>query len=641
MISAPGERLRGGAWWWLALALAVFGAALRVQLAWDDPGFDHRSPRGMLRSDPAELHYLARRLHQPADAPPPLRADPRVAWPETVDVLREYTVGQEWLVGSAQRLVPDAPLHVVALVVNSTTAALAVLAVFGLALELLVSRRAAALAALTFVALPAAYRTVGFVWVREDLALPLLAFAAWAAAAASRSAASTTAAVAGVLAALAAGTWHGASVGLTALASALVVGFGVSLVRARPANALEVDASERSSRRRRALVVGSLGFIAVTVFIPAARAKGVPLSSAVTLPLAAAVATGARSVPRAARWALGAGVIIGGALLRRALVGEDLAHVGALLLAKLEHAGTLPEDPARVSPDVRLMWQGPFASVGFGGAVHLFGLPLIPVLIWSAATLARARHHATARSVALAWAALLTLALTALATRASAFGSLAAPVAFAASAQSMTRFGARGLGRVAAVSLLAVQVLLFLGWASRYELDWNRPLAALAERRAMVEAVARLVPPGEPVLTDFLNGPALLADHDRPIVLQAKWETARARARVHRFLDLVYHRSAEDLAAYMRDEVQCGWLVLDRRWLVGLEDLRYAAGLRRDADPLRTGVALTQLSAPELAAGSPFEIVLDIPVGDGAPGAGLAVRLLRLTAAGSPASSPR
>ena len=54
--------------------------------------------------------------------------------------------------------------------------------------------------------------------------------------------------------------------------------------------------------------------------------------------------------------------------------GAHMAHTSELLLAKLRFLGRLPLDPERLSPTVRLMWQGPFATAGPGALVGGLGL---------------------------------------------------------------------------------------------------------------------------------------------------------------------------------------------------------------------------------------------------------------------------
>jgi len=628
---------RGGAWWALALLLTLFCAALRCQLALQDDGFDLVDPRGMLRSDPAELHYLGRRFAEGGLAPDGLRADPRIAWPDTTDVLREFTVGQELLVALAARLAPETPLHVVATVVGSLTASLCVLGVFALALEVLRSRRLALLAAATCTVLLASYRTVGFVWMNEDLSLPLLAAAAWASARAGRRQTLPAAALAGALAALSAATWHGAGVGLTALALG-VAGAALHHRDPRRAHAPELVGSvhrARTASSAQLLVCGALVFAAVASCIPSSAAKATAFSVPASLTLAAALIVAARPRALVGRVAVAATVVVVFALVRGAIVGDDLAHVGALLLAKLEHAGTLPADPLRVAPDVRLMWQGPFEGLSLEALLVNFGLAFVVAGFWLAATLANAlagRGSPRPREVGLALVTVLLLGLSVLAARVTAFAALALPVAFAAAARAMGRLGAGPLGRAAALGLFGLHALLFFGLVSRFQVTWYMDREAFLERRAIVAAVAERVPRAAPVLTDFLLGPALLADHDRPIVLQPKWETAAARARVHRFLERLFHGAPEEFAAYMRDEARCEWLLLDRRLLVELDGLRYAAGLRREVDPLRPGTALAALLGPIAAVPDLFEVVLEVPR-IGAPVGGAppcSARLLKL-----------
>ncbi|MEZ6015201.1 MAG: hypothetical protein R3F49_08815 [Planctomycetota bacterium] len=678
-MSAGAQGVNAGAWWGLALLCVVFGAVVRVQLAFEDVGFDRRDPRGMLQSDPAELHYLARQFAErpgvgggarAGDVGAPgaaasgssergdLRHDRRIAWPAEVDVWRDFTVGQELLVAPLARALPDVPLHVLATLVGALTASLCALGVFGLTLELLRSRRLALLAAATFTVLPAAYRTIGFVWIREDLSLPLLAAAGWLTARAARVGTRRAGACAGAAAALAAATWHGASVGLLVL----VLGVVGAVAWARPARAAVGDDSEpslgdaapeapggaRSAKERsdarcvaRGAVTGALVFIGVACLVPALRAKAAALSAPVALLLALALWAWGRPRRAGLRALCALGVIVGFALARRALVGDDLGHVGALLLAKLEHAGELPSDPLRLAPDVRIMWQGPFAGLALEQLLLVLGVPLVVATPWFVAVLGNGltRFMRGARGeFGLALATLGALTLTVLTARSMAFAALLVPVAFAGAARGMTRVGSGALGRGAALALFGLQAFLFLGWASRFELGWNRPLTALEDRRARVAAVAEHVPAGVPVLTDFLNGPALLADHDRPIVLQPKWETAASRARVHRFLERLYHGTPAEFAAYMRDEVRCEWLLLDHRALVEMSAMRYAAGLRKDEDPLRTGTALQALLGPREALPSEFEVVVELPgraTRGVVPGTSGGARLLRLRGGGS------
>jgi hypothetical protein len=611
-VDGESRAARGGVWWIGALLLALFSAALRVQLALQDEGFDPVDPRGMLRSDPAELHYLGRRFAEGGLAPAELRADPRIAWPDTTDVLREFTVGQELLVALAARVAPEAPLHVVATVVGSCTASLCILGVFALALEALRSRRLALFSAATCTVLWASYRTVGFVWMREDLSLPLLVATAWASARAGRRGTMSSAALAGALAALSAATWHGAGVGLTALALGIVI----AALHTRDPRRAFVAAPPGSVHQSALLACGALTFAAIVTMVPCTAAKGTAFSAPVSLTLATALVLAGKPRARALRVAAAAAVVAGSALVRRAIVGDDLGHVGALLLAKLEHAGTQPEDPLRLAPDVRLMWQGPFEGLSPEALLGYYGLPLVVAGFWLAATLANAvagRGSPHPRAVGLALATVVLLGLSVLAERVMAFAALALPVAFAAAARAMGGLGAGALGRAAALGLLAVQGLFFLGAVSRHELTWYQPRSAREERRVLVAAVAERVPREAPILTDFLLGPALLADHDRPIVLQPKWETAAARARVHRFLERLYHGTADELAGYMRDEARCAWLLLDYRMLVELDAMRYAAGLRRDVDPLRPGTALGALLGPIDAVPATFELVLEVP----------------------------
>ncbi|MEM6676079.1 MAG: hypothetical protein AAF726_24735 [Planctomycetota bacterium] len=556
----------GGRAWFALAALVLVSALLRVGLALGDEGFDAESARGLLRSDPAELAYLAGRVEESNGRPPDWSADPRIVHGTTVDVPATYAVGQEWLLLAAAGVAPDTPPHVRALWVSSLTASLLLVGLFGALLEVARSRRIALAGAVLWAITPAAYRTIGFLYVREDLALPVLALGVWATLVATRTSKALHWSASGALVAAAMGLWHGASVGAALLALGLV------------AAALRVEGGKRGAW------AAAIAFVLVLAMVPATRSRlamlGVPGQLAVL-----ALVLSWRRGPLLQRLALGAVAFAAVFALQRIAAGDDLAHVTALLSAKLAHAGSLPADPRTLDPDVRLMWQGPFATLSPGAMLASLGALVVGVL---AAFRSRGRGGLAWQTVALA-----AIVLAWLARRNVVF---AAPVLVLCACRAVDD------GRAAKTALrlaLGVQAIVFLIWLARFDVQWLRPVDQIRTRSAAIEATALAAPSEVPVLADSLLGPALLADHGRPIHLQAKWETRGARDRVNRFLAVLYGSSIDDFLRYQREEVKSDWLLFDGHTLWALGATRYAAGLAAGTSMPPTGSAIAVLVGAE------------------------------------------
>ena len=114
----------------LLVALASF---LRIQLALGDPNFASSPVEGLLKSDPALIHYLTERVVDAGGGlPADYRTDPRIEYPETVDIPAIYTVGQEFAVAWLYlALGGNVPLHRVSLWFMGIWASLTVLGVWG------------------------------------------------------------------------------------------------------------------------------------------------------------------------------------------------------------------------------------------------------------------------------------------------------------------------------------------------------------------------------------------------------------------------------------------------------------------------------------------------------------------------------
>ena len=565
------------------LALVLVGTLARARTALDHAAFDRAEAVGSVRSDPALIYYLCQRVIEAGGGVPgDWRADPRIEHPDTVDVPARFTVGLEWVVAGARAVVGDSPpLHVLCTWVGAALASLTVLGVFLLARELCDSRGWGLFAALLWTVLPASYRTIGFVLVREDLCFPLFALHLALAARAARTGGTACGAAAGVTLGLAAGTWHAGSLLATLELLALLVVFLV-----RGTNPL-------ATRAGRAALAG---WIVVAVAVPALWTRGAVLAPPVQIALAL-LAASLFGGPRRRVVALGAlAVALAGSLALGQALGTaaDMRHVAELVWAKLSHLGLRPADPGRLSFEARMMWQGPFATMGADEALAMGGFGLVTLMgvlgegAWRAALGGfPPREHA---AWILLWLAVLA---TWLVSRTMALPAiLLAPLTARGLQRSAT--GERALApALAAVALLFLQLVTFGSWLGKHSVPWQTVHQRDA-LRAMVAAVEEHVPAGSTVVTDFMAGPAVLAHTGRPIALQPKWETAASRERVRAFWEAFYRGSPDDLRALCTGEWAARHLLVDRTTLGILRASRYLAGLR-EGEPWPAGSAAEAL----------------------------------------------
>jgi hypothetical protein len=593
----------------------VFSAAVRIETALDDPGFDARDPAGMLKSDPALLyHFTERILAAGGGVPADFRADPRVQWPALTDVPAEFTVGQEFLVAWAARaLGGDVPLHVRCVQVMAVVASLAAAGAYGLALARTASVPWALFAAALFVLLPASYRTIGFVLVREDLSFPLFALHLAVLARARRMHGAPGCLAAGALLAAALATWH-AMVFVVALEAACV--FAWFLRTGRTPFAVRGAWS--------VLVAPALA----GVLVPALRAKLFLLAPPMLFAwaLAAAELAARRGVARSLRTGLALAVALVGLLAAYALSrtsGEGLAgygHVLDVVVAKLVHLGRLPADPRELSFDARLLWQGPFETLPALQLALALGWPLalgVPALAGGLRAWGRGRQAAGALIAAMA---LASLPLAWLFARALVLPALLVPVLGASFlARRATRPAA-----VAAAAVLLLQAGAFAAFVRDHRISWYLPPGRQVEIAALVRWTAANLAPEEPVCADFVTSPAILAHSGNPIVLQPKYETVASRRRAAAFFEAFFHRPPAELHELVRARFRCRTLVVDRYtlWYAG----RYAGGVPLDAAEPPPGTAAAAFLSQDDAVlrGVPgFELVYRSPASirqsDGSP----------------------
>ena len=561
---------------WIGVALLVaFSSAVRIQLGLGDPHFDREQPEGLLKSDPALLYYITERIVESnGAAPEDFRADPRVQHPARTDLPAEFTVGQEFLIAWAYRLLgSDAPLHVFCVWAMAITASLMVAGVY-----LLAASRAGPLwglaAAALFVVLPASYRTVGFILVREDLSLPLFAlhlgFAACGFADAARRRAGPWLLASGLALALALATWHAMRF-VFALEAAVVFAWF-----------LRSGQNPLASRRGWLLLVPS---VLACGFVPALRFGGALFSPGMQLALALAAAGLLASRPGARPRTIGLVALTLFAAAGLVLGGSGFHHVRDVLFAKLAHFGRFPSDPAELSFDARLLWQGPFETLALSAAWRAHAWVLLPALAAAALWLpawVRGKDPAPALCSA-GFVAALSVAW--LFERLVVVPALLAPAlaVFLASGLRDRRLAAAGLAVV--LALQAAGTVRHTGGLN----PWYVPAGRQTEIAALVRWVADHVEPTEAIVGDFVNSTAILAHAGNPIVLQPKYETDHSRRRAQAFLETFFHESPEALRGLVRDRFQARYLLVDRYTLWELS--RVTAGLRADERAPRAGTA--------------------------------------------------
>ncbi len=576
------------------LLLVALSTGLRWELAAASGHFD-ADPIGSVRSDPGLLYYLSERVaSQGADA---MGLDMHIEHPDGVHIARNYALGQEGLLAFARRWVePGFPLHLLALRIMALVASLSIVSMYGLGRELTGSQRWGLMAAVIYTFLPAAYRSIGFVFVREDLSLPFFALHLWMAARAFRLRTLASGFLAGLSLAAALATWHAAGFLAAAEAAALWLWF------------LRKDRNPFSH----AAALAALGVVAlVCLSVPFLRAKGAILSPAMIAFGALAVAGVWHSTPRKAR-AIALVSLIGLALAGRWLAHtlgttSDFDHVLGLIAAKLRFRGELPLDPSLLSFDVRMMWQGPFATLERAAARREFGpsfLALLVLLVAGVVRFVRGRDGDRQQVLSLLLT-LLTVGAWMVARMSAALALLLPPLTalwFARKSAKRASVGRRGLLPFAGAGFLMIQVFTCFHWAQHLELDWHWPVRRDRDR-AMVEAIENHVPPGEAVVADFMSSTVILAHTGRPIVVQPKWETASARKKVQRLIRGLYELTPSEFAQQMVEEWQAEYLLLDRHTLQWLRSSRYLAELDLQTGQLPQGSSLAGLLAP-LAAGS-------------------------------------
>ncbi len=571
------------------LAVLAFGSAVRIQTALALPAFAAGNPDGLLKSDTALLYYITTRIIDGGGLPPgDFRADPRVEHPETTDLPAMETVGAEFLVAWAHLLSGGRlPLYVLATIVMGVFASLAAIGVYGLAFELTGQLRWAVCAVVLFAILPANYRTIGFVLIREDGSLPFFALHLWLLARALRIRSGASIALAAVALVLALSTWHAMRFFVTIEIACVVAWF------------LRTGQNPLAARRAWIFpLILALG----AVLVPVLHAKWFVVSLCMQmlagLWLAAEVERRAPFGPNARRGigiAVWLAFVAGVSALARGLAPpDDFGHVIDFAWDKLRFLGALPEDPNVLSFGTRLLWQGPFATVSFWGTLGTLVVPgvLLPVALARAAP-GWLRGTGDARAqVLLAFCGASIVALF-LVQRMVVLGGLVAPVAVCLLLRELRP----GFPTAWVVGLGLVQSLSFATYLQDYGTrlaGWYAPQQQL--ELARTEHWIRENLPGDAAITaDFVNSTGILVHSGNPIVLQPKYETRRSRDRIEAFLGTLFHQPLDAFARLLRERFDSRYLLIDMNLIWGA---RYQAGLPQSAWHPIEGTAAFELLNP-------------------------------------------
>ena len=564
----PAVPLRPAATLAAALAATIaFSTCIRTHTTFTDPAFaaaHANAPRGLLKSDPALLAYLTQRILDSGGLPPDdFRADPRIQHPDTTDIPAEFTVGQEFLLAWTYRLFgADLPLVDFAVRLMSFLASLAAVGLCGLVWTRTRSVAWTVLALCAFATLPANYRTIGFILVREDLSFPLFALHLWLLARAERRRTPSAFLLAGLVLAGALATWHAMGFFVAVELGCLVLAFLIS------------GKSPFQLPGAWAVLVGPV--LAATL-VPALRANaflvGLPMQVAWAL-LAVALVRARRPLARAPALGLAAATWAATFGLAALLVPgrSGYAHVYEMLVAKLIHLGRKPLDPATISFDARLLWQGPFETLPLVALIGSLGLGAL-LLAGAFLCAARARNPLPPFDRWLVGLTLAALPTAWLIERTVILAGLCVP---AVAAILFARVARVRLARGVFVAAVALQLLWFWSWAGRTAISWYQPPGRQAEIAALVEWIADNVDSTEPIAADFMNSTAILAQTGNPVVLQPKYETEASRRKAQAFLETFFHGSPADLARLVRERFESRYLLVDRHtlalstWTAGL-----------------------------------------------------------------------
>jgi hypothetical protein len=513
-----------------------------------------------------------------AEGKPIPALDVRAQWPEGLRVFRDTSPAMEYLVGWTYRLIPGhkPELPVFIRYFTAFFFSLAILPLALLSARLWKSLGAGLLTALLFAAaLPLVARSSGFDYIRENVALPLIAFHLFFYVSACAGGGAAMPVLSGVFLFAALASWQGAQFYLAPfLAFVLFRG-------------IVVDATSCERRAARLLICAVAAAGAIVPFlresrfllsIPAALAAAVlavdllaPRSIGRRTRRAGKGAKPDASSPRAAKAAIAA-LAVAAVIAPGILSGKHFAsyaHFFDLVLYKLRYLRK-PDDPRLLPFDARAFWVGPFNSPD---ALHffVFALPallLLPgpltLLVW------RARRRESEAQIVLAFLAVFFFLFLLMQRLLPLFGFFAAIAAggnvfLFLQTRSPRRFATPAF--LVSIAVLAVFLFQDFGWEGKRDY-WRRIARTIkvpARARFTVYPEARdvegdllawvrgNVEPGAVVMSLHYLSPQVLTYTGRATNLNNFFESPRLRRKAERLLTSLYS-SEEELYRFCAEQ---------------------------------------------------------------------------------------
>jgi hypothetical protein len=529
---------------WVVLALLyVFHVQLKTTKIIANQTWSATDETGQFWSEFA-VHYRFAKFfatHPVADWAQ-LGRDRDIQHPDTINDWAEFTLAMEIPAGVSYRLFqPGIPLHVWVVWFDCLAGSLAIFGVFLLARGLWRDNFAGLMAAFFYVALYPSYgRAVKHLFLKEDFALPLILFAAWATVAMWQSRRRWPEFVAALLWLAALASWHLTQFVFAAgVVAATVVYLGVGETPRRPWFVTTLAA----------------GSLAVPVLWAKQFWISPPMCALYALTLAVWINGGRKRASLVfAGWLM---VLLAGSFWLRQSYGE-YAHVYQLFVAKLRFLGVKPEEPGRLTWEARCLWEGAFETAGAGEFWRYLGwtLPLAFVAVWRTE---KRRDWNVERRVA----AVFALLLVGLAWMVIRYFTFLAPVAAVLAAGVVA--GAAWWKLVAGAA--ACWQLAGLDYA-----PLDRAPVKPALYRPVVGWLMENTPTNAVVLASISESPVF----GRPMILHSKFENRAIRERYRQFLAALY--GSEDDLYRFATRYGADYFVFDAGCrLVGENSWRYKA----------------------------------------------------------------
>lgn len=530
----------------LVCVLYVFHVGLKTTKIFSNPTWDAQDETGQFWSEFA-FHYRFAKFfseHPPRDWAR-LARDRDVQHPDTVNDWAEFTVAMEVPVGLLYRwLKPDMPLHVFVVWYDCIVSSLSLFAIFFLARALWRSDGAGLFASALYATLYPGYgRTVKNLFLREDFALPLILFAMFFSVRMLQQEGARNQIAAALLWLAALASWHLTQFVLAvAVAAAVLVYLGKGETPRRPVFVLM-------------MAVGA-------VVVPVLWAKQFYISPAMCVLYALSLAVwidGGRKKAVKVFVGSAAGLLVLGWWLQKSY--GEYAHVYQLFLYKLRFLGVKPDDPAMLSQEARLLWEGAFNTAEWAEFWRSLQWCLPFSLL---AALARRPKTEVARGI-FATFTLLLFPLAWLVVRYFTF------LGFAAAVMAGGLIARTGIWWKLAVLAAAIWQFAVLDFK-----PLERPQPGPDEYRPVVQWLRQNTPTNAVVLASISESPVFWAHTGRPIILHSKFENRRIRQRYERLLDSIY--GSEEVFHKFARQHGADYFVYDAGFLhSGRESRRYKA----------------------------------------------------------------